>query len=98
MRKRIIAVMVWKPLSQISGDNALNPLIYLFDTLLSTHAQPRAGQQAQAKRGQQAQRKCLADDVGNLAGFVDLSSYRQCIAVRHSLGDRADQVRLSTGG
>ena len=50
LRKRLVDVTVRKPLTQIAGDDALNPLIYLFDPFLSPHAQPRTSQQAQAKR------------------------------------------------
>jgi len=61
--KRLIDVTVWKPLAQIAGDDALDPLIDLLDPLLGTHAQPSASQQAQAKRRQQTQRQRLTDDM-----------------------------------
>src|SRR6266481_4662954 len=96
-RKRIVDVTVRKPLAQIAGNDTLNMLIYIFDALLSPHAQPRTSQQAQAKRRQQTQRERLTDNMGNLPGFVDLSSDRQRVAIRHSAGDRADRARLSTG-
>ena len=98
LRKRLIDVTVWKPLAQIAGDDALDPLVDLFDALLGAHAQPRAGQQAQAaKRRQQTQRQRLTDDMGNFPGFVDLASDHQRVAIRHSPGDRADHVGVPTG-
>ena len=49
LRKRLVDGTVRKPLAQIAGDDALNPLVDLLDPLLGAHAQPRAGQQAQTK-------------------------------------------------
>src|ERR1700712_3865774 len=97
IRKRIGDVAVRKPLTQIAGDDTLNSLIYLFDALLRPPAHPRPGQQAQAKCRQQPQRKRLTDDVGNLPGFVDLTSNHQGIAIWRSLSYRADHVGLWTG-
>ena len=44
LRKRLVDVTVWKPLAQITGDDALDALINLLDLLLGAHAQPRASQ------------------------------------------------------
>ena len=86
--------MVRKPFAQVAGDDALYPLVDLFDPFLGAHAQPCPGQQAQAKSRQQTQRERLTDDVGNLPRFVDLTSDDQRIAARHSSGDRADDASL----
>ena len=51
LRKRLVDVTMRKPLAQIAGDDALDPLIDLFDPLLGAHAQPRAGQQARQSAG-----------------------------------------------
>src|SRR6202035_2058918 len=56
------------------------------------YAQPRAGQQAKKEGGQQSQRERLTDDMGDLAGFVDISPDDQHIAVRHAPRDRTDKL------
>ena len=94
LRERLVDITVRKPFAQVAGDDALDPLVDLFDPLLGAHAQPRAGQQAQEKRRQQAQRERLTDDVGDLPRFVDLTSDHQRVAAWHSSGDRADDVNL----
>ncbi len=86
-----------KPLAEIAGDDALNPLIDFGDPLLRAQAKPCAGQHAQAKRRQQTQCQRLTDDMGNLPGLVDLSSDDQRVAIGHAPRDRANHARVSTG-
>src|SRR6202041_1852168 len=90
LRKRLVDGAIRKPLAQIAGDDALNPLVDLFDAPLRPPAQPRAGKQAKTKTRQQAQRHRQADDMGNLVGFVDFASHYQDIAIWHAPCDGAD--------
>ena len=69
-----------QPLAQISGDDALNPLIDLLDPSLRAHAEPCAGQQTEAKCRQQAERERLPYDTGNFPGLIDISSDHQHVA------------------
>ena len=59
---------------------------------MGAHTQPGAGQEAEAKARQQAQRQRLADDHGNLLGFVDVSSDDEDVTIIQALGDRTDNL------
>src|SRR3984957_15558495 len=79
-------------LAQISGDDALNPQIDLFDPPLRAHAQPRARQQTEKKGRYQSPRKRLTADMGDLAGLADISSQHQHVAVWHAPRDRPNSL------
>jgi hypothetical protein len=83
---------VRKPLAQIAGDDALNPLVDLLDPPLGAHAQPGAGQQAKAKARQQTEPERLTDDMGDLLGLVDIAPEHQHVAVSHAPRDRPDHL------
>ena len=51
LRERLVDRSMRKPLAQISGDDALDPLVDLLDPFLRAHAQPCAGQQAEQNAG-----------------------------------------------
>ena len=89
LRERVVEVAVGKPLPEVSGDDALDPLVDLLDSFLCTHAQPRSRQEAETERRQQTKRKRLANDVRNLGCFVDLAPDHQNVAILHASRDRA---------
>src|SRR6202023_4147755 len=88
----LIHVTVRKPLAQITGDDALNPLVDLFDAFLGAHAQPPAGQQTKTKARQETERERLTDDVRDFAGLIDLSAKDEHVTVSHAPTDRADDL------
>ncbi|OIQ67839.1 hypothetical protein GALL_505810 [mine drainage metagenome] len=96
-RERLIDVAMRKPLAQIAGDDALNPLVDLFDAILRAHAQPRAGEQAKTEARQQAQHERHTDDMGNFIGFIDFPPHHQHLTARRAPRDRADDVFLRSG-
>ena len=94
--RKIDPCAVRKPLPQIAGDDALNPLIDFLDALLGAYAQPCAGQQAKAKGRQQTQRQRLTDDMGDFAGLIDISSEDEDVAISHAPRDRTDSLKFAT--
>ena len=92
LRERLVDIAVRKPFAQVAGDDALDPLVDLFDPLLGAHAEPRARQQAQAECRQQTQRERLADDVGDLPRLVDVAPDHQHVAILQPPADRADYL------
>ena len=84
-----------KTLAEVTSDDALNPLIDLFDPPLRAYAQPGSSQQAKAERRQEAQREGLPHDARNLAGLVDVPSHDQDVAVFQTPAYRPNQ-RITT--
>jgi hypothetical protein len=84
-----------KTLTQITGDDPLNPLIDLLDPSLGAYAQPGSGQQAKAERRQQSERESLPHDARYLAGLVDVPSQDKDIACFQTPAYRANK-RITT--
>jgi len=78
-------------LVQVAGDDALNPLIDLRDRVCArmlTTLRPTGKE----KRPGSGPRQRLADDMGNLARLVDISSQHKHVTAWHAPGNRPDRL------
>src|SRR6202051_3696208 len=92
----IADVPIREPFMQIPGDDALNPLVDLRDTLLGTSSQRHTDRKAKNQRGNQAERERTTDDPCDLPDFIDISSNHQHVSVRQTSRYQADRLFLST--
>src|SRR5438876_10244806 len=81
-------------LAQVTGDDALNPLIDLDDTFPGTSVQRPADPKAKKRGGNHAKRERTTNDARDLRDFVDISSNHQHVAVRQTSRDQADRLFL----
>ena len=70
-----------KTFAQVSGDNALDPLVHLFDAPLSTQAEPGAGEQTKAESRQQSQRQRFTDNVRDFRCLVHNPADQDDVAI-----------------
>jgi hypothetical protein len=78
--------------AQIAGNDALNALVDLDNTLAGTSAQYHTDRKAKKHGGNHTERKRPANDVCDLGDFVDISSDRQHVAIRQPSRDQADRL------
>ncbi len=81
---------------QVAGDDALNSLVDLNDTLPGTSAQRHTDHKAKKQSGNQTKRERPTNDACDLADFIDISSNHQHVAIGQTSRDQADRLFLPT--
>src|SRR3981081_1793677 len=82
--------------AQVTGDDALYPLVDLYDALAGTCAQRHTDRKAKKHSGNQTKRERPANDPRDFPDFTGLSSNRQYFAVRQASRDQTDRLFLPT--
>src|SRR5882757_6181671 len=87
--ERIIRFSMRKPFTQVSSDNALNPLINFYYALPGPGSQRCSDRNTKRHNGSQTNCERPANDTCKLADFLDISSHHQHVAVRQGARDQA---------
>src|ERR1700675_576171 len=90
----IVGLPMRESFAQVSGDDALYPLIDLNDTLTGTSAQSDTDRKAEKHSGNQTKRHRRTNDARNLLHFIDITPYHQHVAVRQTSCDQANRLFL----
>ena len=90
-RERLVDIPVRKPLAQVAGDDALDPLVDLLDASSGHERSARRRPAARSRTPAAGQAPAPADDPGDFPGLVDVASDHQYIAVIKAPCDGPDQ-------
>src|SRR3977135_3044894 len=92
----IVGLSMRESFTQVAGDNALNSLVDLNDTLTGTSAQCHTDRKAKKHSGNQTKRERPTNDAGDLPDLIHISSDHQHVAVRQTSRDQANFLFLPT--
>src|ERR1700694_4962251 len=87
---------MWESFAQVTGDDALHPLVDLYYALPGTSAHRHTDRKAKKHSGKQTKRERPTNDACDLPDFIDISSNHQHVAVRQTSRDQADGLFLWT--
>ena len=93
----VVGVSMRQSFAQVAGDNALNALVDLDDTLAGSSAQYHTDRQAKKQGGNHTKGERPANDVCDLSDFVDIPSDGQHVAIRQPSRDQADRLSFRSG-
>src|ERR1700675_3354782 len=92
----IVGLLTRESLTQVAGDDALNPYVDLNDTSPDTRAQRHTNRNAKKHSGNQTKRQRLTNDARDRTNFIDISPDHQHVAVRQTSRDQANRLSLPT--
>src|ERR1700694_805501 len=87
---------MWESFAQVTGDDALHPLVDLYYALPGTSAHRHTDRKAKKHSGNQTKRERPTNDACDLPHFIDISSNHQHVAVRQASRDQTDCLFLPT--
>src|ERR1700675_2055573 len=90
----IVGLPMRESFTQVSGDDALYPLLDLNDTLTGTSAQRDTDRKAKKHSGNQTKRHRRTNDARDLLHFIDIPPNHQHVAVRQTSCDQANRLFL----